>query len=78
MDQPRRRVLARSPAATGACAARVFLATLDARLFALDAATGPPCADFGAGGSLNLLDGIAPVYDAREYNVTSPAPSSAT
>ncbi len=58
--------------ATGPCAARVFLATLDARLFALDAATGQPCADFGASGTVNLLDGIAPLYDAREYNATSP------
>jgi len=62
----------RDPAASGACSARVFLATLDARLFALDAATGQPCADFGANGSVNLLEGIAPLYDAREYNVTSP------
>ena len=26
---------------------RIFLATIDARLIALDAATGKPCADFG-------------------------------
>jgi quinoprotein glucose dehydrogenase len=62
----------RGPDAEGVCAARVFLATLDARLFALDAATGKRCADFGSDGSVNLLDGISPVYDAREYNVTSP------
>jgi quinoprotein glucose dehydrogenase len=62
----------RDPAARGACAARVFLATLDARLFALDAATGKPCAGFGAGGHVNLLAGIAPLYDPWEYNVTSP------
>jgi len=60
------------PKATGACAARVFLATLDARLFALDAATGKPCADFGEHGAVNLLRGITPVYDDWEYNVTSP------
>ena len=62
----------RDPQREGPCSARVFLATLDARLFALDAATGQPCADFGTRGSVNLLDGLAPVYDAREYNVTSP------
>jgi quinoprotein glucose dehydrogenase len=62
----------RDAAAMGTCAARVFLATLDARLIALDAASGRACADFGAGGTVNLLDGIAPVYDQREYNVTSP------
>jgi quinoprotein glucose dehydrogenase len=56
----------------GACAQRVFLATLDARLFALDAATGVPCTGFGSKGSVDLLTGIAPVYDSWEYNVTSP------
>jgi quinoprotein glucose dehydrogenase len=62
----------RDPQGGGRCAARVFLATLDARLIALDAATGQPCADFGASGTVNLRDGITPLYDAREYNVTSP------
>ncbi len=62
----------RDPAARGPCAARVFVATLDARLIALDAATGQPCAGFGAGGTVNLLDGVAPLHDPWEYNVTSP------
>jgi quinoprotein glucose dehydrogenase len=62
----------RDPGASGACAERVFLATLDARLFALDAASGTPCADFGAGGHIDLRAGIAPIYDDQEYNVTSP------
>ena len=62
----------RDPAATGPCSARVLLATLDARLFALDAATGARCAGFGAGGAVDLLDGIAPVWDRLEYSVTSP------
>jgi len=60
------------PAADGPCSARVFLATLDARLIALDAATGNPCADFADAGALHLLEGIAPVHDPWEYNVTSP------
>lgn len=58
--------------ASGACSARVLLATLDARLISLDAATGKPCPDFGKDGTVNLLDDIAPVYDKWEYNVTSP------
>jgi len=62
----------RSADGEGACAARVFLATLDARLIALDAASGKPCAGFGQGGSVNLLDGIAPLADPWEYGVTSP------
>ena len=39
-----------APAETKACAARVLMATNDARLFALDLATGAPCTDFGTGG----------------------------
>jgi quinoprotein glucose dehydrogenase len=62
----------RAPTLSGACSARVLLATLDARLFALDAATGAPCADFGEDGAVDLVKGIAPVFDRLEYNVTSP------
>ncbi len=56
----------------GACGSRVFIATLDARLLALDAVTGTPCQDFGAQGAVNLLDGIEPLIDPWEYTVTSP------
>ena len=56
----------------GTCAGRIYLATLDARLIALDAATGRVCPDFGAGGTVDLLQGIEGVVDAWEYNVTSP------
>jgi quinoprotein glucose dehydrogenase len=62
----------RDAGATGACTARVFIGTLDARLIALDAATGAPCSGFGGQGTVNLLDGIAPVYDPWEFNSTSP------
>src|SRR5262249_32770290 len=40
------------------CLSRVFLGTLDARLIALDAATGRPCTDFGAGGQIDLTSNI--------------------
>ena len=33
---------------------RLFEATLDARLIALDAATGKPCSDFGESGEVSL------------------------
>ena len=56
----------------GACAKRIFLATLDARLIALDFATGQRCADFGTRGEINLLDGIEHLVDDWEFNVTSP------
>ena len=41
-----------------ACANRIFSGTIDGKLIALDAATGRPCADFGADGRLNLLEGL--------------------
>ncbi len=59
--------------AAPACTERIFLATLDARLFALDAATGLPCAGFGQHGAVDLTVGIEPIVDGWEYNVTSPA-----
>jgi quinoprotein glucose dehydrogenase len=49
------------------CARRIFEATLDARLIALDAATGKPCADFGEqghnAGEVNLRD--VPGYTSK-------------
>jgi len=54
-----------------ACRRRIFLATIDARLFALDAATGAPCADFGAGGQVDLTRGIANITRRGEYEETS-------
>ena len=62
----------RDQAAHGVCSERIFLATLDARLLALDARTGKQCTGFGTRGSINLLAGLTPVYDDWEYNVTSP------
>ena len=38
------------------CALTLFEATLDARLVAVDAATGAPCAAFGANGEVSLRD----------------------
>ena len=57
------------------CRRRVYLATIDARLIALDGATGRPCADFGEDGTIRLDRGVA--INAREvdmgdYLVTSP------
>jgi quinoprotein glucose dehydrogenase len=59
----------RQPAA-GACRRRLFEATLDARLIALDARTGRPCADFGSAGQVSLRD--APNYVPGWYHETSP------
>ena len=55
------------------CARRIFAATIDARLVALDAATGKPCPGFGAGGVVDLRKGLrAPPDEFAFYEVTSP------
>jgi glucose dehydrogenase len=43
------------------CRRRIFTATNDARLIALDAVTGKPCADFGAGGIVDLNPGVGDI-----------------
>ncbi|MAE94713.1 MAG: hypothetical protein CL910_08650 [Deltaproteobacteria bacterium] len=60
----------RGPAGERACRDRVFTGTLDARLIALDAETGAPCADFGAAGEADLLRGLGPT-EPWEVQVTS-------
>ncbi len=54
------------------CSPRVFLATLDARLIAVDASTGKKCLTFGYDGEIDLTLGIEPLVDPWEYNMTSP------
>ncbi len=64
------------PAGHGSpCAARIFVATLDARLIAVDAATGAPCTAFGKQGTIDLKAGIAanPDKPFAFYGNTSPA-----
>lgn len=59
-------------AATGAvCRDRIYVGTIDARLIALDAATGKPCADFGKDGTVDLKQGLGDVKPG-EYYPTSP------
>lgn len=61
-------------AADAPCAQRILFATIDARLIALDAATGKPCAAFGANGEVVLSKGVR-LSERRigQYSVTSPA-----
>jgi quinoprotein glucose dehydrogenase len=54
-----------------ACARRLFLPTIDARLIALDAATGKLCADFGEQGVVDLKTGM-PNLKTGYYMQTSP------
>ncbi|HET9630372.1 MAG TPA: membrane-bound PQQ-dependent dehydrogenase, glucose/quinate/shikimate family [Novosphingobium sp.] len=65
----------RVPNATGACAERIFTNTVDARLIALDARTGRPCAGFGTNGIVSLLKGMSPA--PKGYYYTSSAPTIA-
>jgi hypothetical protein len=53
------------------CSRRVFLATIDARLIALDAATGRPCDGFGERGQVDLTRGIPNITRRGEYEETS-------
>lgn len=59
----------RAPA--GACARRIFMATVDARLFALDAESGDRCRSFGDSGVVRLDQGVGRVQ-VGQYGVTSP------
>lgn len=52
-----------------ACAPRVFLTTLDARLIALDARTGRRCSGFA---DVDLREDVQPLVDPRQFSLTSP------
>lgn len=55
------------------CATRIFVATIDGRIVALDAASGSTCASFGDGGSVDLRRGLRNTpFEYEEYEVTSP------
>ena len=58
-------------AAGSPCAARLFVPTIDARLIALDAATGQPCADFGEHGQIRLATQLRDTHK-NNYELTSP------
>lgn len=53
-----------------ACRARIFMGTNDARVIALDARTGTPCADFGSGGEIRIDIGMPLVWPG-EFQITS-------
>jgi quinoprotein glucose dehydrogenase len=53
-----------------ACAERIVAGTLDAKLIAVDAASGQPCADFGTNGSVDLNQGLGEVVPGM-VSVTS-------
>ena len=53
------------------CRDRIYVGTIDARLIALDARNGKPCAGFGKSGTVDLKAGLGRV-DQGEYYVTAP------
>ena len=53
-----------------ACRSRIFTGTNDARVIALDARTGQPCADFGEGGEVKIDPG-KPLRWPGEFQITS-------
>ena len=61
---------ANAPAGS-ACASRIFTGTQDARLIALDAQDGKPCAGFGAAGTVDLKEHLGPMRPG-DYGVTVP------
>jgi quinoprotein glucose dehydrogenase len=54
-----------------ACSHRIFIGTLDARLIALDGASGQPCAQFAGSGAVDLSQQVG-LRDRGDYLVTSP------
>ena len=58
-------------AGTAPCAQRIVYASIDARLFALDALTGKRCSGFGTDGEVALWKGVR-MRSRADYQVTSP------
>ena len=61
----------RVPQATGMCSERIFAGNQSGDLFAVDAATGKACEDFGVEGRVRLRDGMGVVPPGYHY-VSSP------
>jgi quinoprotein glucose dehydrogenase len=55
------------------CRRRIFAATAQSQLIALDARDGQPCRDFGENGIIDLKVGLRiPPFEPQAYSVTSP------
>src|SRR3989442_12054635 len=65
--------LDQSAPAGAVCRGRIFIATAQSQLFALDARDGRPCAGFGKNGMVDLKAGLRiPPFEPGAYSVTSP------
>lgn len=55
------------------CQRRIFVATAQSQLYALDAGTGQPCSQFGSAGMIDLKRGLRiPPFETQAYSITSP------
>ena len=55
------------------CRRRIYAATAQAQLIALDARDGGPCRDFGTNGIVDLKTGLRiPPFEPQAYSITSP------
>ena len=64
----------RNAAPNGAtCSSRIFMATNDARLIALDTDTGAPCKDFGDAGQVRIDPGMKLLWPGEFQITSSPA-----
>jgi quinoprotein glucose dehydrogenase len=60
----------RQEGAAGACTSRILGGTNDGRVFAIDAKTGAPCADFGTDGEFRIDPGMELLWPG-EFQITS-------
>ena len=60
-----------SQASGGFCSQRIFAATIDGKMWALDADTGRPCEGFGTGGRVDLHDNLGFIEKPGLYGVSS-------
>ncbi len=66
----------KAPETQPECSERILTATTDARLVAVDAATGRRCAGFGTNGEVSLLTGMGDVKPGFYYVTSPPAMAS--
>lgn len=57
-------------ATPAACAKRVFVATGDVKIHAVDAETGKPCEDFGDHGQISTAEGMGPLFPGSYYQTS--------
>lgn len=65
-------VLAAATPAGPLCTRRIISSTINAELYALDAATGEPCPGFGQGGKISLTTGIGPIKKGFYFQTSTP------